>query len=422
MKLLWHTLSCCTLGLLAACSTTSPLALDTSQSEASSTRLVGSVQDGQIIFQSPLTQTEYYAGEIQIELMTASSPPEQFEAGDVKFTQISTPDPVIIYGSDLDTALNSIDLVSQLTVPVADGTLVTVTIPTHDFGMQLIYQGNPGEVKIEDVALVLATLQVDEPKTAEAIATRANDLLRSPGLISPDSLNPVPDTNNTNYVDSGPESLNIVDVAAVLARIQVGPDSHLIADRINSLLDLPEAITPEAITTVPGSGLPELQPGILLTVTNTKGNVANFEIIQVDRLFSASALIDDPFNRFLFVECGPNSTSEGPFGPTVTFPTCEAMPIAFGQTGSLTLTTRTTHSDPTTVTLVPGTQLVTVVQGLPNTVACQGVVDWGCSSIRIPASQCNPVLDFLEPTFVGDQFCFNPEQNPNPACELCLSF
>ncbi len=128
-------------------------------------------------------------------------------------------------------------------------TPASLSLPT---GTEFIYVGDPDKVTAADVAIALATLQVD-PKTAERISARANELLDSPGLITATSLNPLPTAANSNFVDVGPGPFNVVDIAAILARLQVGPDPILMVDRINELLDTPGWVIPEHLTRIPGN-------------------------------------------------------------------------------------------------------------------------------------------------------------------------
>ncbi len=121
----------------------------------------------------------------------------------------------------------------------------------------LLYQSDPTDLSIVDVAILLATLQSDA-QTPLAIAERANDLLDA-DLVSSASLNPIPTELNSNFVEAGDDLLNIFDVAAVLARIQVGSDPTALATRINDLLDV-DTVQASDILSVPGSGFPSPSP------------------------------------------------------------------------------------------------------------------------------------------------------------------
>ncbi len=200
-----------------------------------------------------------YAGDWYLHVNATSELPETLKVGTATFSKLSQ---VIrsewtTYATDLESALVKLPELEQLeVVGVADGIAIEVE-PIHSTpeSTTLIYEGNPTAVSIRDVALILATIQVD-PDTAATISTRANDLLASPGLISAGSLNPVPNSTNTNFVDSPPGTLNVVDVAAVLARIQVGSSPTAIANRINELLNSPGLVSASDILVVPGTTIP----------------------------------------------------------------------------------------------------------------------------------------------------------------------
>ncbi len=149
-------------------------------------------------------------------------------------------------------------------IPGSDSTLEAnqpETLAAKPENSSLIYQSNPTDVTINDLALVLATLQV-EVKTAEAIANRANELLDAPSLIAPDSLDPVPSVSNTNYVlGAASQGLDPIDVAAVLATLQIGnQDVEALVIRINELLDTPDLISASDIAFVPGLNVPTHEP------------------------------------------------------------------------------------------------------------------------------------------------------------------
>ncbi len=144
---------------------------------------------------------------------------------------------------------------SQSLDTISSPTLFSEVVQDRVEASSLIYLGNPTVTEISDVAIALATLQLDSP-TPQAIADRANDLLDAPGLINVASFDPLPTACNLNYVDVGSSPLSLVDVAALLARIQVGPDPATLATRINELLDTPNLVTLSDITFVPGVAIP----------------------------------------------------------------------------------------------------------------------------------------------------------------------
>ncbi len=126
----------------------------------------------------------------------------------------------------------------------------------QDPSTHLIYLGDPEQVTLEDVAITLAALQ-DGSGSAAAIADRANTLLDEPNLIEAETLDPLPTADNANYVCEGSGAFNLADVAAILARLQVGTNPAFIASRINQLLDQPGSIKAADIRTIPGDAVPQ---------------------------------------------------------------------------------------------------------------------------------------------------------------------
>ncbi len=240
-----------------ACQTHSspPVAVNPLSIESESTQLAsGRVQSGQVVLDTPLPSI--YAGEVQIKVTYPSELPNRIQVETATFTKLIDQPGITLYGSDLDSALIDLESLQDFRVTLPEAATITFAYPTNPDSTQLIYQGNPTTVDIEDVALTLATLQVN-PKTPEAIVNRANDLLNSPGLIQVAELNPVPTVQNTNYVQGASDpNLGTPDVAAVLARIQVGSNATDIVNRINQLLGAPGLIQVADLAAIPGVNLP----------------------------------------------------------------------------------------------------------------------------------------------------------------------
>ncbi len=264
---------------LGACQTSSQSAISLNPTEGvlqpsgdvqSTSTLTGTVTDGVLAFTAPLPFQ--YAGEFRVEVVSASTQAEAIQLESATFTPLATASDTITYAADLDSAFLPVSSNGSWSTELPEGTTVRLVplgsrldssyalelsapAELEATGTALIYQSNLSTVTLNDVALALATLQSD-PKTATVIADRANDLLGAPGLISAGSLNPVPTPENLDYV-TGPVSpgLTLIDVAAILARIQSAPTASAIANRVNILLDA-DIVSAGDITTIPGQGIP----------------------------------------------------------------------------------------------------------------------------------------------------------------------
>ncbi len=231
----------------------------------------GAVRNGILQFSTETAQS-IYGADVRLELSQLADPPESVHLGNITFTRLpqTAASDFTAYGSTLETALEQLDLQRAWNVPELEGSTLQLidqssTLPSA--GTQLIYLNNPTQVTTQDLALMLATLQVD-PKTADTIAERANQLLGAPDLISAEQLDPIPTLINTDFVDLGRGSLNTFDLAAILARIQVGPDATEMANRMNDLLGRPDLVGLENILVIPGEGIPGVST-VDLVVTNT---------------------------------------------------------------------------------------------------------------------------------------------------------
>ncbi len=244
----------------------------------------GIVQAGVAHLTPPVTN-HLRGGELRFEL-SGHHLPKQFSFQNVIFTPIeSTADQnYVSYGADLQTALVNLDPFDHIQLPVPDGTHLNVVTSqsSKTETSQFLYQGTP-QVSIEDVALVLATLQTGAT-TASAIVDQANLLLDSQDQIDVASLDPVPTLFNTNYVNAGEGILNLYDVAALLAQLQVGSAPDRIAARINDLLDVEDVVATDDILVVPGQGIPEntiqIHLNISLFAGSTFSRVARARVTQ----------------------------------------------------------------------------------------------------------------------------------------------
>ncbi len=247
-----------------------------------------------------------YAAELRIDVGNHPHLPNTLTVGGATFLRMTTSfEPGwISYGSDLDSALMLLSGVDQFAIPSVDGVAVRAVDLVPNAGVSgsvdrttLIYQGDINSVSVTDLALLLATIQ-DPTRTNASIVARANELLGAtsdPVIPSSPPLDPLPDDNNTNYVDAGSGTLNTFDVAGILARIQEGEQGvetridylTRLADRIDTLLGLTAGSTTAAeILTVPG----ELLPGQFdLNATIPTSTAANTVSIAVeDTTFSGT--------------------------------------------------------------------------------------------------------------------------------------
>ncbi len=274
------------LSWLAACgqsSTPTTLSLDPTDTpgdaiatDADAATIQGSVQSSTATFTAPVTTD--YAGTLRldVEVSDPGTLPNTLSVGAANFVQMShTVVPGFVsFAVDLETVFTPLDPFQTLPLALPDGTTVQAA-PIGQFSdaVELIYQGNPTTLDITDVAVVLAALQI-ESTDANAIADRANTLLDATG-VNAQALDPVPDDTNTNFIDAGTGVLNLLDVAAVLARIQVGTnDVDAVATRINELLDTPSAVQTEDVVFVPGTVIPQAANGSI--DLNLKGEVGGF--------------------------------------------------------------------------------------------------------------------------------------------------
>ncbi len=253
-------------GWLQSCSsdhsvTALPPAASSESTALPMTSLQGTVVEGQVTFAQAIGGT--YATSLRLDVKSEVAP-STLSLGDTQFLKMSQ---LVVpgftsYTVSLTDALDQIPSLTQFPVDLADGTVIQVDTLSTSAQTSFIYQSNPTEVGPVDVAILLATLQSD-PSTAEAIAARANDLLDA-DIVTADSLDPIPDETNSNFVEAGEGLLNIFDVAAILARIQVGTDLTALATRINELLDT-DSVQASNIRMVPGSGMATPSPSPMIS-------------------------------------------------------------------------------------------------------------------------------------------------------------
>ncbi len=242
----------------------SPSALMPSFSAKDGSHPVGVVQAEQVHLSPPIVPS--YGADIRIDLaLTPGSAdlPTSLTIAGIRFVPISQ---TLVpgwrsYGVTLDAALQRLPEVERLDVLTADGVPVQIVYLDQDRAqaeahLSMIYESNPMTVSTRDIALALATLQVEYPIAANIIA-QANALLGSPGAIT--TVDPLPNRENTNYVNKGSGTLNTIDVAAILAAIQLqpGPITRAsLASQINVLLEISDWVQPEEIIRIPGAGFP----------------------------------------------------------------------------------------------------------------------------------------------------------------------
>ncbi len=252
----------------------------------------GVVQNGILQLTSPIPSDQIvYGADVRIDVKATENLPDRLQLNDltlIRYGQEVVPG-YVSYASDLDSALMQVTPYQQLILPLADGTEVQI-VPLHlDSDIQannagtddntisqedasgLIYLNNPFAPETRDIALMLATLQVN-PKNQANIAARASEILGV--TIDPLALNPIPNEDNANYVNLGAGKLNTFDLACVLARIGVGftNNKSTIANRMNELLARPGLVQASNILIIPGASIPLAPPPDLgddLVVVNT---------------------------------------------------------------------------------------------------------------------------------------------------------
>ncbi len=241
---------------ITACggSSPSPAALAPASSSGSVT---GVVENGILTLAEPVVDT--YAAQLRVDVTGAATLPTELTILNSTFSQYSAVQVPgsASYGVVLTDAFNSLSF-DQLALPLSDGVEVSVTLlaaATPEDATNLIYLRDPNQVTIQDVALVLAAVQ-DSDASAPELQTQVNELLDDNAIPLPFLIDPLPSEVTANYV-VGPLSpgLDIIDVAAVLAAIQVEPVTpETLAARINEILDFNGAITADDIAAIPGSG------------------------------------------------------------------------------------------------------------------------------------------------------------------------
>ncbi|NJK61797.1 MAG: VCBS repeat-containing protein [Synechococcaceae cyanobacterium SM2_3_1] len=253
----------------------------------------GVVQNGILQLFTPIPSEQIvYGADIRIDVKSRGNLPDRLQLNDltlVRYRQELVPG-YVSYASDIDSALMQVTPYQQLILPLAEGTEVQIvpfhlvsdqqtnnagtedntSFPQQD-GTGLIYQNNPFTPQTRDIALMLATLQVN-PKNQANIAARASEILGE--TIDPLTLNPIPNQDNTNFVNLGAGKLNTFDLACVLARIGVGFTLNpiTIANRMNQLLGRPGLVQASNILVIPGASIPLAPPPDLgddLVVVNT---------------------------------------------------------------------------------------------------------------------------------------------------------
>ncbi len=218
----------------------------------------GLVHQGSVWLSSPFSG---YAGHFRIDIETTPTLPSRFQIEGAELTRLSqTFRPGFTsYGSSIPAAFHYFQSIQTLALDLPNDTEVSVVslVPTLDASATaLIFRQDPEFVTISDVALVLATLQ-SQSQTAEVIAQRASELLdAAPNLIDPSTLDPIPTAQCPIYVTLS-QTVSIFDVAAVLARIQVGSsDPVAIVNRINELLNTPGVVSLNDLSVVPSATIP----------------------------------------------------------------------------------------------------------------------------------------------------------------------
>ncbi len=171
-----------------------------------------------------------------------------------------------------------------------------------------IYLGDPTVVSFDDFVLVFATSQLPiSQRSAENIVDTANTLFstRPEGPFEVGDLDPVPNSDNTNFVAGPPISPDLLDATAVYAA-QFLPASLRTAANLVAVINqlLGTSLTEDDILAIPGIELPggvaidpavdELAGQIQISVLDPEGTLTlpgDFEI-------GAALFIQNPVNPF----------------------------------------------------------------------------------------------------------------------------
>ncbi len=258
-----------------------------------SSEISGQILNGVAQLKAPIPSD--YAAHWRVDLQNQDYPsgplPEHIRLGSAVLTRMSqvSRSGWTSYTVSLESALEQLEIDDQLVVSgVRDGTGVQIH-PIQANSTHLIYFGDPNQTSVLDVAVALATLQLDTP-TPQAISDRANDLLDATDLVTVANLNPVPTDCNLNYVDVDPGPFSLVDVAAILARLQVGPNPAAIANRINELLAASGLVSESDIGFIPGVSLPGPCPTTTSIVINELDyDQAGVEIAEFVELYDGGS-------------------------------------------------------------------------------------------------------------------------------------
>ncbi len=268
-----------------------PAESSTTVSASTSGLVTGQVQNGQVVLAESMPAT--VAGNL-IVYVASTNPPETIaiqEATLLRMQQVSL-EGYTAYTTTLDSALVQLDAFNSFSLNTEAGTAVAIGLLSSDQDTTtLIYEGNPNTVTVNDVALALATIQLG-PTTAEALAERASALLDAPGFITAANLNPVPSSENLDYIRSG-SGLTIADLAGILARLQVQTDDRVaIATRINELLDTPGVIGAADVRLVPGTSLPGPTIELQSEINEVAGNFQVSVFVPLGQLATDTFTLD----------------------------------------------------------------------------------------------------------------------------------
>ncbi len=324
----------------------------------------GIVRSGLVQLSAPVTG---YAAHYRLDIEDPVSLPSISAQGAV-LTPLGTVIPgYTSYGVTMESAFELWSSLESLELTGLEGHQVQMVavLPEISETTALVFQGDPTTVTVADAALLLATLQ-SQSTDPETLITRANALLGGEIIVDVD---PVPSRRCGNYVATGGTSIDLMDVAAILARLQTSSDPTAIAQRINQLLAV-ESLTAAQVVGIPGETLPCLTPAqvkgqLSLTdpdnPTRTGSFQDDYQLTEIPATQSLLINVDstefDPFLQIIDTETGSvvafndNSTPGLTFNSQVVLEpdpgsTLLARVTSFNaqETGSYTLTTRLLES------------------------------------------------------------------------------
>lgn len=164
------------------------------------------------------------------------------------------------------------------TPPNATSRIATQSGRSADTGTSAIYQGNPNDITVEDIALVLATSYLPSNSTADTLATAAGSLLGAPDRVLGSSLNPIPTAANIDFAD--PEDvISVGDAAVIQAALLKEPTDRTEANlseeagRLLNQVGIGVRVIPGAVT--PPTTIGTLAPGNQPTNGILDGNDAD---------------------------------------------------------------------------------------------------------------------------------------------------